>query len=285
MPLPVYSWTAVGQSVDSSLYLPVGQRLDPCNTSGSGTDLPSDPNDLVETHGPLPTSASLFLGYAFLLTTSSERDRETNQLVSEEDECVQTAPYNKQYTENQLEAGGGFVLQEFNEGQCKAAYQSLLIADQHCRTRKYLLCLASGIPCVSHMWVRDCCHDNQLLNYRNYLLPAGVGLEDRIMEWHPRRSPFEALKVLLVFEEPSEFWANLLRLGGATSVCHHRADSNSPDSLDLVVTNRSCPLSVLKRAASLDLPVLSPEWVIQSLISGQRQGYSSHDQFRHDYSP
>ncbi|KAJ8340318.1 hypothetical protein SKAU_G00349510 [Synaphobranchus kaupii] len=266
-----------------------GKHLDVCNTSGSGTDLPSDPNDVEETHGPLPPSASLFLGYAFLLTTSSERDREINQLANEEEECVQTAPYKKSYTETQLEAGGGFVLQDFNEGQCKAAYQSLLIADQHCRTRKYLQCVASGIPCVSHIWVRDCCHDNQLLNYRNYLLPAGVGLEGRMVEWHPRRSPFEALKVLLVFDESTEFWAELLKMGGAASVCNHQVDGNSPDdfadTLDLVVSNQSCPPSVQKRAASLELPVLSPEWVIQSLICGERQGYSSHAQFRHDYSP
>ncbi|KAJ8412991.1 hypothetical protein AAFF_G00105730 [Aldrovandia affinis] len=266
-----------------------GRHLAVCNTSGSGADLPSDPDDLVETHGPLPPSASLFLGYAFLLTASSERDRETNLLASEEEEYVPTAPYNKSYTESQLEAGGGFVLQDFNEGQCKAAYQSLLIADQHCRTRKYLLCVASGVPCVSHVWVRDCCHDNQLLNYRNYLLPAGVGLEDRIVEWHSHRSPFQDLKVLLVFAEPTEFWADVLRMGGATSTCHHKVESSSPDFLsdafDLVVTDRSCPPSVLRRAASLDVPVLSPEWVIQSLVSGERQGYSSHAQFRHDYSP
>lgn len=68
--------------------------------------------------------------------------------------------------------------------KCKAAYQSLLIADQHCRTRKYLLSLASGVPCVSHLWVRDCCKENKLLNYRNYLLPAGVAPDQAIVEWY-----------------------------------------------------------------------------------------------------
>ncbi|KAK2489797.1 hypothetical protein MC885_005688, partial [Smutsia gigantea] len=63
--------------------------------------------------------------------------------------------------------------------QCNTAYQCLLIADQHCRTRKYFLCLASGIPCVSHVWVHDSCHANQLQNYRNYLLPAGYSLEEQ----------------------------------------------------------------------------------------------------------
>lgn len=71
----------------------------------------------------------------------------------------------------------------FLHRQCKAAYQSLLIADQHCRTRKYLLCVAGGVPCVSQMWVRDCCQEKKLLNYRNYLLPAGLGPEGHIVEW------------------------------------------------------------------------------------------------------
>uniref|UniRef100_A0A8C6TFW8 Tumor protein p53 binding protein, 1 n=1 Tax=Neogobius melanostomus TaxID=47308 RepID=A0A8C6TFW8_9GOBI len=67
--------------------------------------------------------------------------------------------------------------------QCEAAYRSLLIADQHCCNRKYLLCVASGVPCVSHLWVRDCCLDNSLHNFRNYLLPAGAGPEGGVKEW------------------------------------------------------------------------------------------------------
>lgn len=32
---------------------------------------------------------------------------------------VQTGPYNKAYTESQLQAGGGFILPDFNEEQVK----------------------------------------------------------------------------------------------------------------------------------------------------------------------
>lgn len=32
-------------------------------------------------------------------------------------EYVQTGPYNRAYTESQLEAGGGFILPDFNEEQ------------------------------------------------------------------------------------------------------------------------------------------------------------------------
>ncbi|KAL1007536.1 hypothetical protein UPYG_G00088060 [Umbra pygmaea] len=265
------------------------QRVGVCNTSGSGTDLHRDPGDLEDTHGPLPQSPSLFMGFAFMLTASSESDRQTNQLVSDgEEEYVQTAPYNKRYTETQLEAGGGFILPDFNEEQCKAAYQSLLIADQHCRTRKYLLCVASGVPCVSHIWVRDCCKDGKLLNYRNYLLPAGLGPDERIVEWHPRCSPFKALRVLLVFEEPVELWSELLTMSGAASVKQHQADKDSSDipkgKFDVVVTDRSCPPLVQKNVASQGVPMVSPEWLIHSLICGQRLEYHSNPEYRHDYS-
>ncbi|XP_028257164.1 TP53-binding protein 1 isoform X2 [Parambassis ranga] len=265
------------------------QRVAVCNTSGSGTDLPGQSCDVAETHGPLPQNSSLFMGFAFMLTASSESDRLTNKLTSDDEEdYVQTGPYNKAYTESQLQAGGGFILPDFNEEQCKAAYQSLLIADQHCRTRKYLQCLASGVPCVSHMWVRDCCKNNKLLNYRNYLLPAGVGPNDAIVEWHSRCSPFKALRVLLVFENPVELWAQLITMGGGSSVRHFQPEKDGCDipagKYDVVVTDHACPPLVEKTVTSQEVPLVSAEWLIQSLICGERLGFHSKPQYRHDYS-
>ncbi|KAM8894497.1 TP53-binding protein 1 isoform 2-T2 [Spinachia spinachia] len=265
------------------------QRVAVCNTSGSGTDLPAQSGEAAETHGPLPQNTTLFMGFAFMLTASSEIDRLTNRPASDdEDDYVQTGPYNKAYTESQLQAGGGFVLQDFNEEQCKAAYQSLLIADQHCRTRKYLLCLASGVPSVSHLWVRDCCRENKLLNYRNYLLPAGVGPDEALVEWHPRCSPFKALRVLLVFEKPVELWAQLISMGGGASVQQFPADKDSSDipagRYEVVVTDGSCPAWVETEVTSQDVPLVSPEWLIQSVIRGERLGFHSKPQYRHDYA-
>ncbi|XP_061621026.1 TP53-binding protein 1 isoform X2 [Phyllopteryx taeniolatus] len=267
------------------------QRVGVCNTSGSGTDLAAQPCDPPETHGPIPQNTSLFMGFAFMLTASSERDRLNNKLTSEDeddDDYVQTGPFNKAYTESQLQAGGGFVLPDFNEEQCKAAYQSLLIVDQHCRTRKYLLCLASGVPCVSHLWVRDCCKDNKLLNYRNYLLPAGLGPDDAIVEWHPRCSPFKDLHFFLVFEKPVELWAQLVTMGGASSVRHYHADKDGSDvpagKYDVVVSDHSCPPLIEKNVMTLEVPLVSPEWLIQSVICGERLGFQSKPQYHHNYS-
>ncbi|XP_061743165.1 TP53-binding protein 1 isoform X4 [Nerophis ophidion] len=268
-----------------------GQRVGVCNTSGSGTDLPGQSRDPAESHGPMPQNTSLFMGFAFMLTASSEIDRLTNKLTSEEEEeedYVQTGPYDKAYTESQLQAGGGFVLPDFNEEQCKAAYQSLLIADQHCRTRKYVLCLASGVPCVSHIWVRDCCNDNKLLNYRNYLLPAGMGPNDGVVEWHPRCSPFKDLRVLVAFEKPVELWSQLATMGGASAVRHFHADKDSADipagKYEVVVTDHACPPTLEKKMTSLEVPLVSPEWLIQSVICGECLDFHSKPQYSHNFT-
>ncbi|XP_010180722.1 PREDICTED: tumor suppressor p53-binding protein 1, partial [Mesitornis unicolor] len=260
-----------------------------------------DPPALENHHGPLPHNKTLFLGYAFLLTMATPSDKWGNHQKpsdgptgssEEEDDFLEITPYDKHYIAQQLRAGAGYILEDFNETQCSAAFQCLLIADQHCRTRKYLLCLARGIPCVSHIWVHDSCHANQLQNYRNYLLPAGYSLqEQKLLEWHPRENPFHNLKVLLVSDEQQNFldlWSEILMTGGAASVKQHYSNAHNKDVAlgvyDVVVTDFSCPAGVLKCAEALRLPVVSQEWVIQSLIAGERVGYK-HPKYKHDYVP
>ncbi|NWT17778.1 TP53B protein, partial [Vireo altiloquus] len=274
-----------------------GEFLSTCE----GVDA-ADPPVPEGDHGPLPQNKTLFLGYAFLLTMATPSDKSVNHQKTsdgptgsseEEEDFLEITPYDKHYIAQQLRAGAGYILEDFNETQCNAAYQCLLIADQHCQTRKYLLCLARGIPCVSHIWVHDSCHANQLQNYRNYLLPAGYSLqEQKLLEWHPRENPFYNLKVLLVSDQQENFldlWSEILMTGGAASVKQHYSNAHNKDIAlgvyDVVVTDFSCPAGVLKCAEALRLPVVSQEWVIQSLIAGERVGYKQHPKYKHDYVP
>lgn len=77
------------RNFNASLPPAAQQRVGMCNTSGSGTDLPDQSGDVVETHGPLPQNASLFMGFAFMMTASCESDRLSNRLSSDEDEGSQ----------------------------------------------------------------------------------------------------------------------------------------------------------------------------------------------------
>ncbi|XP_065497464.1 TP53-binding protein 1 isoform X2 [Caloenas nicobarica] len=285
----------------SAMIKPGAVRAEESVSTREGVDAVDAPV-LEDHHGPLPHNKTLFLGYAFLLTMATPSDKLVNHQKpsdgpagssEEEEEFLEMTPYDKHYIAQQLRAGAGYILEDFNETQCNAAYQCLLIADQHCRTRKYLLCLARGIPCVSHVWVRDSCHANQLQNFRNYLLPAGYSLqEQKLLEWHPRENPFHNLKVLLVSDQQQNFldlWSEILMTGGAACVKQHCSNAHNKDIAlgvyDVVVTDFSCPAGVLKCAEALRLPVVSQEWVIQSLIAGERVGYKQHPKYKHDYVP
>ncbi|KAK2524459.1 Tp53bp1 [Columba guinea] len=256
----------------STMIKPGAVRAEESVSIHEGVDAVDAPA-LEDQHGPLPHNKTLFLGYAFLLTMATPSDKLVN---------------------HQKPSDGPAGSSEEEEGiRCNAAYQCLLIADQHCRTRKYLLCLARGIPCVSHVWVRDSCHANQLQNFRNYLLPAGYSLqEQKLLEWHPRENPFYNLKVLLVSDQQQNFldlWSEILMTGGAACVKQHCSNAHNKDIAlgvyDVVVTDFSCPAGVLKCAEALRLPVVSQEWVIQSLIAGERVGYKQHPKYKHNYVP
>ncbi|XP_040270019.1 TP53-binding protein 1 isoform X2 [Bufo bufo] len=259
----------------------------------------SDQAAVEESHGPLPQNKLLFMGYSILFTTATSSDKISNCLRSkeisseEEEEYVESTPYNRQYTEAQIRAGGGEILGSFSEALSKTGTKCLLVADQHCRTLKYFLCLASGIHCVSHIWIHDSCHSNELQNFHNYLLPAGYSLqEDRILEWHDSRHPFHGLRFLVVSDQKENFlemWTEVVMTGGAASAKQHNStDLNKDVALgvfDVVVTDRSCPESILKCAQALALPVVSSEWIIQSLIHGEKVGYNNHPKYKHDYVP
>ncbi|POI35997.1 hypothetical protein CIB84_000249 [Bambusicola thoracicus] len=86
-----------------------------------------------------------------------------------------------------------------------------------------------------------------------------------------------------------DLWSEILMTGGASSVKQHFSNANNKDIAlgvyDVVVTDLSCPAVVLKCAEALRLPVVSQEWVIQSLIAGERVGYNKHPKYKHDYVP
>ncbi|XP_059680170.1 TP53-binding protein 1 isoform X2 [Gavia stellata] len=88
-----------------------------------------DPPVLEDHHGPLPHNKTLFLGYAFLLTMATPSDKLVNHQKpsdgptgssEEEEEFVEMTPYDKHYIAQQLRAGAGYILEDFNETQVRA---------------------------------------------------------------------------------------------------------------------------------------------------------------------
>ncbi|XP_013401840.1 uncharacterized protein LOC106167315 isoform X2 [Lingula anatina] len=254
--------------------------------------------------GPIPPPGStLFQGYAFLLTNvdKSENEKKAERKFlqqgldsstddsSIEEEEEEVVPFDKCHLRAQIEGGGGVVLDKFNPSQIHAAQQVCLISSAHQRTIKYLQCLAACIPCVSHVWIRDSCRSSQLLDHKAYLLPAGINIESkRLVEWNPRNDALMGMSALLVSSN-KDFqltWTSVLEAAGCQVTAKMPGQvlkSSFKDEISVVVTDSRCPKKVITMSSDFGLPVVSTEWVIQSLISGQRMNYCGHVKYKYNY--
>ena len=117
---------------------------------------------------------------------------------------------------------------------------SAVIADRHCRTKKYLQALALGIPCLHHRWISDCMAQSATLPFDTYLLPAGESeylggaIRSRVLPSYAPESdqahlkqvvdqrsvPFSGSSVLLIMNsaDKRKAYSFLASAAGATTV-------------------------------------------------------------------
>ncbi|KHN84929.1 Tumor suppressor p53-binding protein 1, partial [Toxocara canis] len=151
----------------------------------------------------------VFSGIAVVMTRKVRENRD------------QKATYSRREVREMVEQNGGIVLHDlepFISGR-----KLLLIADSHCRTTKYITAVAYSVPCVHHCWVQHCVRMKQLLDYNEYLLPAGESLlTNQTVPWHANDSRLlEGKRVLFgVHPEklhiPTHLWSPLIQHMGAT---------------------------------------------------------------------
>lgn len=68
--------------------------------------------------------------------------------------------------------------------QVAAAESCFLISSGFQRTAKYLQCLAANIPPVSYYWIEQCYRLNKRVDFKQYLLPAGIDIDGKVVEWY-----------------------------------------------------------------------------------------------------
>ncbi|MPC84516.1 Tumor suppressor p53-binding protein 1 [Portunus trituberculatus] len=154
----------------------------------------------------------------------------------------------------QIRRGSGNVLEKYSEAEIILAEQGtsssvtkmpqktkkksgcpsssnttlLLISNTHCRTAKYIQCLASGVPIVSFQWVINSCKQNKALPWKLYLLPSGEQESGEVCEQNlleeeeggflMRRYLLSGQRIFLGSSDNSEFcplWQPLLDSAGA----------------------------------------------------------------------
>ncbi|XP_069136776.1 uncharacterized protein [Argopecten irradians] len=242
---------------------------------------------------------TLFRGIVFLLThvdrTKEQKEEEKKILedssldVSTDESSSNVAdeptiPFDKNQLKVWIEDGGGIILEKYNEAEVSSARQCILLSDSYQRTVKYFQCLAAGLLCLSHVWVYDCYSEEELLDHKAYILPSGISLEKRrLMEWKPTLNLLVNMKVMVESESDKfkEEWTAIVRIAGGEAETKIQTRNQR---VNVILSDKSCPNSVVRRAKQLNVPVVSTEWMIQCLINSQLMAYDGHPKYRYDYN-
>ncbi|KAG4065736.1 hypothetical protein HA402_012414 [Bradysia odoriphaga] len=235
-------------------------------------------DDLV---GPMPKQNDLFAGSIFILTCTipipikQARETETNG------QRFGSTPFLKDHLRSQIEMGGGTVYRFFEEIP-KTKYRNCkLIAHHPCTTAKYVQCMAANITPVSHDWIIECCRQNQLLKYDEFVLPSGWSLvNEKYVKWRVQRSKesssrasTKALrnKVILIasqHKDYSTFWQRVCTLSGSKIHVIESLDDINDKTKGIMLADDDFPEEIKAKAEHYRIPVVSTVWVVQSLIMG-----------------
>ena len=122
----------------------------------------------------------IFFGLSFILTSSKDNWLPLTESESQEDcsepetkAVVKEPKFDKKSLKSVISAHGGAVLSDVpvsgEEGRDTPTLDTSLmgVSDRECRTMNYLLCLAHGVPLVSHVYILDCVQSGKLLDKVN----------------------------------------------------------------------------------------------------------------------
>ncbi|CAE1253231.1 TP53BP1 [Acanthosepion pharaonis] len=185
--------------------------------------------------GPIPKQKNLFKGMNFLLTYTEksteqklldkkmiqEFSSESSTNISYSDIDEPEIPFDKQHLQSQIEAGGGTIFDSWSDKFISKKTKSFIISNSYQRTIKYLQGLAAGIPCVSYLWIRDCCKQGISSDYKAYMLQAGISLKKKsLIECKLKPQCLDDTQVLVFSTHPDfvSTWSEILTLAGCNVV-------------------------------------------------------------------
>ncbi|XP_044736648.1 uncharacterized protein LOC123298626 [Chrysoperla carnea] len=244
--------------------------------------------------GPIPENSNIFNGLSFILVCSntSVRSNKTSEenSVSESDTENEMReftkiPFLEEHLVQQINGGGGVLYQHFEDIPPSDYDMCKLISNRPNKTAKYIQCIAAGITILNHEWIVRCCRENKRLPFQE--LPIGWSLEKNkfIDSYHRKKDkPFQDLLIYLapnVDKQFLKFWERVCSLAGGTIIVMTDEDIDF-STATLLLADNDCPESIVDRALNWGIPILSTNWVIQSIIHGEARPFDGHSKYAYD---
>lgn len=138
-----------------------------------------------------------------------------------------------------------------------------LVSIEPCRTVKYFMALAEGIPRVSVNWIFDCISAEMLLDIDSYLLPNGYFNCNTKVDYKNEPNCLDDIQLYLHYPPANEreLWAKIIQLAGG------QVSTKKSANFDYVLTFKEKLTERYKN--SVDKPIVSKEWLFQCLINQQ----------------
>ncbi|XP_021967589.1 protein hsr-9 [Folsomia candida] len=221
----------------------------------------------------------VFAGCQFFLTASGGGDPASlgSNLGSQ-------VPYDKDEYRDLIEKKGGKIVDVVGaENDTESIF---LVSDNFARTVKYIYSLAASIPCVSHKWVQECISQGKIVPWESYELNAGWSLESNKVIPPHKKKPLKGFEIYITAgsNDLYDYWKPVLTAAHATLLKPKKgkgkAAGSIPKDAQVLVTDATCSSEILAEAHDRMIPVVKPEWLVQSIIAGERADFFNHEKYR-----
>lgn len=246
--------------------------------------------------GPIPDEGSVFFKNLHILLTCTRPQSpkpkaiDTNSSgngasTDSENYKFSTIPFVKDRLKLQLEMGGALVYNTFDDIPQKMWKSTYLISNRPSISAKYIQCIAAGIKCICHEWVIRCCIDKKRVPIQE--LPLGWSLErDRFFNSFDKKSSNALKKLHLLIADVGDknfhtFWSKVCKLADI-HVMKLGRDSNL-EKINAIISEPGFRDDHIDRAISHNIPILTTNWLIQTLLHGEPRLFDAHKTYKADY--
>uniref|UniRef100_A0AC35FNK5 BRCT domain-containing protein n=1 Tax=Panagrolaimus sp. PS1159 TaxID=55785 RepID=A0AC35FNK5_9BILA len=189
--------------------------------------------------------------------------------------------FNKKDVRTQIESRGGNAVESFESMDPELT--TYLIADNCYRTYKYLTALSLSVPTVSFKWIEKCVEENKLVDYNDFMLEAGKSeTTEEVYKWKPLKGKLLSGRKIAVYSplEPTRFgfcqiWGPIAVNLGAKLIKYPTETEEAveffknKDTVDYFIADKGTPQELTDAVTEGNGIVVTSEWFIQTIISGE----------------
>lgn len=123
------------------------------------------------------------------------------------------------------------------------------------------------------------------MDWKSYELNSGWSLEEKQLIPSHRQKPLKGFKIYITAgsDDLYNYWKPVLTAAQATLLKGKKgkgkAEPAIPGQTQVLVTDATCSPEVLADATGKAIPVVKPEWLVQTIITGKKADFMGDEKY------